>query len=79
MEIADCTYSDLENWVLIELWDRTTAVHPKLADRLETLINNLDNLSVREGEQLASFTPAEAKFLRSRLEEIYTAALGTPA
>jgi hypothetical protein len=79
-EISGACCDELAAWGEIELWDRAVAVYPKMADRLATLLDNLDRLSVTEGRQFvnALFSPAEVEFLRSRAEEIW-AALGTPA
>jgi hypothetical protein len=80
VEIANCSYESAYSWGEIELCNRVLAVYPKMADRLATLLDNLDNLSVTEGRQFvnALFSPTEAEFLRSRAGEIW-AALGTPA
>jgi hypothetical protein len=79
-EISGACCDELAAWGEIELWDRAVAVYPKMADRLATLLGNLDSLSVTEGRQFvnALFSPTEVEFLRSRAEEIW-AALGTPA
>jgi hypothetical protein len=78
-EVADCCYADIESGILQELADRVAAVRPKLAIKLGLFLEHLDRLSVEEAEQFAAFTPMEREFLRSRLEEITTAALGVPS
>jgi hypothetical protein len=77
--VADSYYEEIEIWILREFMDRVTAVRPKLATKVEGLLEHLDDLTVGEAAQFASFTPMEREFLRSRLSEIMDAAVGAPA
>jgi hypothetical protein len=77
--VSDSYYEEIEFWILREFMDRVTAVRPKLATKVEGLLEHLDDLTVGEAAQFASFTPMEREFLRSRLSEIMDAAVGTPA
>jgi hypothetical protein len=79
MEIANCCYADVEGWILAEFLSRVWSVRPKLAAKAEALIQHLDDLTADEGLQFANFSPADGRFLLSRLEEITRAAVGTPA
>jgi hypothetical protein len=73
--IGDCCYKDVETWVFCEFLDRIRSVRPKLAGKVELLIENLQVLTVPEAEQFADFSPAEREFLRSRLDEIVSASI----
>ena len=75
MEVANCAYEGVENWALREFLDRVRSVRPKLALKVEGLLEHLDGLSVAEAEMFAGFTPAECEFLRSRLDEIFSASI----
>jgi hypothetical protein len=79
VEVANCCYADIEFCILQELVERVAAVRPKLALKLAGLLEHLDALTPDEGLQFAHFSSAEREFLRSRLEEIVTAAMGMPA
>jgi hypothetical protein len=75
MEVAHVAYSEVEGWVLRELLDRVRSVRPKLAGKLEGLLEHLDELTVDEAKMFAGFTPAEREYLRSRLDEIVSASI----
>jgi hypothetical protein len=77
--IGDCTYSEVEEYILREFLSRVWSVKPKLGAKAEALIQHLDDLTANEGLQFANFSPADGRFLLSRLEEITRAAVGTPA